>query len=353
MFEVKPGILARIKVANDKQAAIDSALRQIGLSAPGTDPEPKKPQDKKAWDLGAAATSAWNHVPSVADINPFPTVDQPPDIAAFSQAHQAAQATELRSHALDDIKNVAMLSLGAGAAGRGTVGLVQMLRANRAKKTRSGPANLPLPYPADAKTAADGEDTSWLSRLGRFAGGDLASSKGGIPYYQPAVVMGGLGALGLGWTGMDALINNRRQSAMQADLTAAKQQFHDALLGQYDEPVQPMPGKEKTKVAADATMATVGRELDALFAALSAAGEKRAAIDWNNLAGQVGGSYLLYGGLSGGLAGTIAYQQTQKRSREAILEKALQRRQRRKFMQQPTEIYATPEPMVGPDAAAA
>lgn len=325
MLKVRPGILDRMQAAT-KTAGIGETLSAIGSGISDT------------------ASSAWKHVPGPASVLPVPEPHDP-SVAAFLKAQQAQQASTLKADAYNDIKNVAMAGLGIGAAGRGAMGLVQLLRANKPKKTRSGPANLPLPYPA--KSAAVKQAEGWL---GDMLQGNLAGSKTGIPAYQPAMVLGGLGALGLGWKGMDAVINNRRQATANAELESAKQNFHDALIGQYDEPVQVHPTqiegkpKLKAKTASDATMVKVGQELDALFTELSTVTEKQ-AIDWDNLSGQLAGGYGVYAGLTGLGAGALAYQQTQKRSRKAVLDKALKRRQLRKYMQSPTEIYATPEPM--------
>lgn len=262
-----------------------------------------------------------------------------PSGEAFASAVQDMAAGQLKGDAFRDIRNVGLTALGVGAAGRGIVGLIQHMKQNRAKKTRSGPAYLPLPYPA--KTAG-------------FLDGDGATTKGGIPWYGPAMMLGGLGGLGLGWKGMDKVLDARRQREQESELAAARQQFHDALLSQYDEPIKVHPemlsGKKKS--AADDTMVKVGEALDELYDVFQkAAAEEetrpmsKSAIDWSNVAGQAAGGYGMYAGLSGLLTGALVYDKIQKRSRRAVLEKALAKRQRRKFMQQPTEIYATPEPM--------
>lgn len=69
------------------------------------------------------------------------------------------------------------------------------------------------------------------------------------------------------------------------------------------------------------------------------------ALDLSNLAGQAAGGYGMYAGLSGLLTGALVYDKMSKRSRRAVLDSALKKRQRRRFMQQPTEIYAQPEPV--------
>lgn len=254
---------------------------------------------------------------------------------AFSDALQGMAATQLKSDALKDVRNIGLGAVGVGAAGRGLVGLIQMMKANKPKKTRSGPAYLPLPYPAEPTKQAG------------FLGGDAATTKGGVPWYGPAMLMGGLGGLGLGWKGMDKVLDARRQKEEEGELVRAREQFHDALLEQYDAPIKTHPTLMKKRAGDESTMEKVGKALDALYDKFEAAKEeeKVAGVDWSNLAGQAAGGYGMYAGLSGLLTGAMVYDKINKRSRRAILEKALQQRQRRKFMQQPTEIMAVPEPV--------
>lgn len=336
-----------------------------------------------------------------------------PSSLAFADAVQNMATSQLRNDALRDVGTIGLTTLGVGAAGRGLLGLIQMMRSHKARKTRSGPADLPLPYPekvgqfgvgqavGGATTAArplmggasggllgsaaaavpffmrkaagrtPGRLGTALTGLGmlaggvaggmaglgmgastaargagkqaNFLGGDAATTKSGIPWYGPAMLLGGLAGLAGGWKGMDTVIDQRRRREQEEELDAARQEFHDALLGQYAKP--------GAKQAGDDTMVKVGRVLDTLFDKLAGAvtsdapvPEKR-ALDLGNLAGQAAGGYGMYAGLSGLLTGAMIYDKMQKRSRRAILEKALQRRQRRRFMQQPTELYAQPEPV--------
>jgi hypothetical protein len=266
---------------------------------------------------------------------------------SFVDALQEAHVPELRSQAFNDMKNIGMLSLGVGAAGRGGYGLLQMLRANRAKKTRSGPQSLPLPYPvAEEKVGGIGK------QIGDFFGGSEASDKTGLPFYGPAMVGTGLAGLGAGWKGMDMLLGERRKQEAETELEAARQQFHSALLGQYAKP-KALPA---AKTAADETMCKVGEALEALAEKVSGVGDlidRVSNIDTGNLAGQAASGYGTYALLSGLGTGALVYNKMQGRSRRAILEKALQARQRQQSEQRPTEIYATPEPMPAQPAASA
>lgn len=273
----------------------------------------------------------------------------------FADAVGDMAGAQLKADAMRDVRNVALATLGAGAAGRGVVGLLNVLR-GRPKKTRSGPTVLPLPYPAETPPAMM-PPIPEEEKVGGFLAGDAAATKSGIPWYMPAMMLGGLGGLGLGWKGVDAIINRRRKADRESELNTVRQEFHDALLGQYDAPIK-VPSMN-VKKAGDDTMQKVGEALDRLYdqvsntfaalheprAPLSALGGMKRAVDWANLAGGATGAYGTYAGLASLMTGALVYDKMKKRSRRAVLEKALQRRQRRQFMQSPTEIYAVPEPV--------
>jgi hypothetical protein len=258
----------------------------------------------------------------------------------FAGAVQDMAAAQLKSDALADVRNLGLAGLGAGAAGAGLAGLINLLRRTGPKKPRSGPAMLPLPYPV--------EPAAMPTRLkaGGFLAGDAAASKSGIPWYGPAMLAAGLGGIGLGWKGVDALLARRRKRETDSELDSARREFHDALLAQYDAPIKVHPD---LAAAAPTSLAKAAAALDLAFdrfaAALAAPPAEKRAFDWADAGGAALGGYGMYAGLSGLLTGTFVYDKAKKRSQRAVLEKALQRRQRRQFMQQPTEIYAVPEPV--------
>ena len=255
---------------------------------------------------------------------------------AFAGAMQNMANAQLKSDAMKDVGNLGMAALGVGLGGRGLVGLLNLLK-QRPKKPRSGPALLPLPYPAEPKMAG-------------FMGGDSATSKSGIPWYGPAMFFSGLAGLGAGWKGMDAVLDRRRRKELESQTNRARQEFNQAMMASYDHPIQ-------TKLASDTTMQEVGNGLDQVFIKFATLLDMaqtnpllKTAFDAKNMGGAAVGSYGLYAGLSGLLAGSLLYGKTKKRSQAAIIQKALQRRQRRQFMQQPTEIYATPVPVTANSA---
>jgi len=300
-----------------------------------------------------------------------------PQQLVISQAISEAKNTALRESAMGDVGKILGIGLGVGAGARGAVGLHHMLRQNMAgARSTAGSAMLPLPIPAEEededvpkrKAAMDKEATPvpWL------LGGD-ATTKGGIPWYGLSMLAGGLGGLGLGWKGVDAVMESRRKTEREQALDSARQEFHDALLSQYDKPkaVAKSAGDHTFK-GEDCPKCGASMEGDPYSGACNSCGhkwgekkaldealdrlydafvEKQAALsDYlgqgsSNVLGQAMGGYGMYAGLSSLLTGAVVYDKMRKRSRSAVLQKALQRRDRRKFNQSPTEIFATPEPI--------
>ena len=125
------------------------------------------------------------------------------------------------------------------------------------------------------------------------------------------------------------------------------------LLSQYDSPLnQPMP-----KTGGDNPMVKVSRDLDMLWEKLAPTLAKTAGGGFNPLSfvpnpvdpdnwGAAAGTYATAGGLGAPhLRGHRLQQHEEAAPQRAILEKAMQRRQRRQFNQSPTSIYAVPEPV--------
>lgn len=256
----------------------------------------------------------------------------------FAAAYKDMDAQRLRSDALLDVRNLALAALGVGVGARGLAGLYNVMkRSFRGAPQRSGPALLPLPYPVEPDPALD-EEVEQRRRLKaasfmEWFRGDQATSKSGIPWYGPAMLFTGLGALGLGWKGTDMLLDRLRRRQTEEEVEKARGEFRKALLQQYSRPPQ--------KIAA--WQDSLDRTYDMLQSLLLKLPDKQAQLaDW---AGKATNVYGMVGGLGALITGMLVYDRARKRSRRAVLEKALQRRERRKFMQQPTEIYAVPEPV--------
>jgi hypothetical protein len=230
------------------------------------------------------------------------------------------------------------------------VGLFNTFGRDKPKKPRNGPASFSMQYPAQPKIAGYMED------IGNFAGGSSATSKSGLPWYTPAMMGAGLAGVGLGWKGLDVLLEKQRNNEREKQLGKARQQFHDALMSQYNSPVPTHPDLLDKTGSAPVTMEKVGQALDQVwykFSNLLGETLEKESFDLGNAAGAATGMYGAYAGLSGLMAGAFIYDKIKKRSRGAILDKAMERRRRREFMQRPTEINAIPEPTFNEPMSAA
>lgn len=111
-----------------------------------------------------------------------------------------------------------------------------------------------------------------VNKTANFLLGDHAETIQGVPWYAPASALAAIGGGTLGWKGIDAVLANRREKERQDELSAARQEFHDVLIGQYDKPVKSAP-----KQAADAATASIAASLDSLFTTWQ---EKTAGARW-------------------------------------------------------------------------
>lgn len=252
------------------------------------------------------------------------------DLSGFANAVHQTQANNLQGDALNDVKHLALATLGLGGAMRGGIGLYNMAKRSRPKRKVS--PLLSMPYPVAEKA-------------GGFLGGDAATTKAGIPWYGPAMMMAGIGGIGAGWKGVDHVLNKRRERERGNDLSDARQQFHDALMSQYDAPLTGTP-PTASKTASDSTMVKVGEDLDKLYDNF-----EKAAITLGDAAGQGLGMYGMYAAPAALMTGALVYDKARKRQRRAVLDKAIQRRDRRKFNVSPPEITAVPQPFHPPTPA--
>lgn len=252
----------------------------------------------------------------------------------LTDAIDQVAATQMKADAFKDMRNLALLGAGAGVAGRGVVGLINLLKGPRPSTTRlQGPTELPLPLP-------------YRDEKEKVAG---ITEKTSLPYYGPGMMMAGLAGAGLGWKGADMLLDSRRKREREQQLEAARSEFHDALLSQYDAPLQVGSSQARIKSAASVE---VGQALDRLFEQFVQTGnelEKTATMA--DIGGKALSGYGTYAALAALMGGAWAYDKGKKRSRRAVLESALKQRQRNQFAQSPTEIYAVPEPAMMAPAA--
>ena len=240
---------------------------------------------------------------------------------------QQAASQGLRDDALGDVGRVALFSLGLGAAGRGAMGLYNVLKRNMSPpvKTRSRVAVLPLPVKAE-KTAS----------LGGFLLGSNATTKEGIPWYHPAMFLGGLASAYGGWKGIDAILNARRKKDIDEDVEQARREFSQALLGEHSRPVN-------FKAAGDNHLSD---DLDRLFEEFEkAAGVMSSLSPSDDTLGKLLGAYSYYALPAALIGGYAAYSSGKGRQRAKILESALKARAMRRHQQQPEEVFAMPVPV--------
>jgi len=247
---------------------------------------------------------------------------------------QEAATRNLKTQALKDLGRIAVISAGAGAGARGIYGLLNLVRRNVRTRKPTYPAVSPLPLPVPAKE--DEEEEPELAKaagwLGDFFKGNKATTPIGIPWYQPAAMVGGLAAGGLGWHLVDKILDKRRKEEVDSQVERERERFRGALVGQYDEPV---------KISSDEPMEKLAADLDALYDLCM---EKQALFN-PDTAGATLGTYGYYAVPASLMAGWFAYSAARKRQRKNVLKKALERRRRRAYATQPAEIHAVPVPV--------
>jgi hypothetical protein len=249
----------------------------------------------------------------------LPGILQPASHDAFATAANQVATQNLASDAWKDVGNVGLASLGLGAGGAGLIALMKRLHSDKPKRLNV-PNTLPLPYPVEEDEAPE--------RLAK-KGMDI-SMKAGLPWYGPAMMFTGMAGLGAGWKGVDSIMQAQAAKQRQKEIEEAKNEFHQAILSQYDAPIG-----AKAAAAPD----ELSQALDSLYDMV------KTAMTTGDMLGMAGGGYGIYAGLSGLAAGALVYDKMRKRSQRAVLEKALQRRERRRFAMSPSPIYAQPEPM--------
>ena len=263
-------------------------------------------------------------------------------IAALQQRVGQDSQRIINNQMLGDIARVGGTGLAMGVGARGLWGLMNQLSRNTRKPRQSIPGPLEVEIPveeidekyAESKEAAGGvmdwvgqKTNDTLSSAGdaikKYFSSGYASKPSGSPMYLPGVLGAGIGGGAAGWALTDWLMDKRRRQAMKAELEQAKQEYNDALFGK---------------------LSSVLDELyDDLQAAEKQAQEKKA--DAGDLAGMIGGAGLTYAGGSALLAAMAAYENTRKRQRRTLLQRAQKERQRARYESMPSPIYATPVPV--------
>jgi hypothetical protein len=279
---------------------------------------------------GAENSPSWlnplallNKVPAI----PIPQPSSYPKYDTLADDLHAQANSKLQQSAVSDILRTALLAGGAGAAMRGISGLSRMFSGNQ-QPVPSRTVDMPVMYPRnkeeeEEKTARDSD----------------ATSKFGLKYYIPGMVLGApLAAYG-GWAGVDAILDKQRRKKTEADLEAARQEYRNSLLGAY---------KQGSEV--DDSLAVLDSVFDENYAKQAADTEqpgfftnliKKYAPNLPGAATGLAATYAIPAGIGGyALVDSIM----KKRSKRTLLEQAMRERARRQAMQQPAELYAIPTP---------
>lgn len=261
---------------------------------------------KKAWFSGPASV--------------LPSFGGSPSSAVGQQVQQYHNQ-QLQADAKTDIVKALLLAGGIGAAVRGAGGLQDMFTNKRVAPQRV--VEMPVPYPTEDEEKKE-----------KKANNDLATSKIGLNYYLPSMLLGApLAAYG-GWKGVDALLNSQKRDEREQELEEAKRDYEKALLGSY---------KKATAAALDSAFSKLQKTAVSLTTPFTLA---RDVINQYapNLEGAATGGLLTAGLLSAPLGYMLVNKAMKKNSRRSILQKALAERARRQAKTQPPEIYAIPQP---------
>lgn len=223
--------------------------------------------------------------------------------------------SQMQHGAINTILKAMLLAGGTGAAMRGITGL-QNLFSKDEEPVPSRTVDMPVAYPSEEKEAGMNEG---------------ATAPYGLNYFIPGMLLGTPLAAYAGWKGVDAMLDKQRQQKTEDELDRVKKDYQQALLDSY-------------KTAEDGEEVTEDL-LDSVFDQTKSAGvtdfiQKFAP----NLPGAATGLMAAYAipATIGGYA--VVDSVMKKRSKRALLRKAMAERARRQARQQPAELYAIPVP---------
>lgn len=256
--------------------------------------------------------------------------------AGFTDAVQMQHGATLRGDALKQLGRLLLTGAGVGMAGRGLYGLAQLTKRNLSPPTGlSNPTvSVDVPYPAAMLPPEEEEEK--VAGFANFMQGDYAKNPAGIPWMIPATVLGGGASIYGGWKLMDSILDARRKAELKGDVDDARNDFQQALLSEYDRPVQ-TPSLDK--IASDDSL---GADLDRLFLAVKKAGLLEDTLHGSGIAT---GLYGTAAGVAGLAAALGAYNATKKRREQELLAKAHKMRLRNRWAQQPPPLQINPVAM--------
>lgn len=232
----------------------------------------------------------------------------------------------VRSDAVRDIVGTTGLAAAGGVGLAGLLGLAQGRFFGRQR--RPTPAGGPILLPV--RTPHQEEEEKRRGGPIKLA---LESQKANHWWYWPGITLGGVGGAAGGFSLMNHLLQKKRKTEIDEELDKAKQDYHQALLSQYDPAKLPSPAQPPARPTFK--FAALEEDLNQLADATIKSGEL-------GLAGQGLG---VYGALAGLLAlgtGALAYSRTKERDPQKLLDEAVKRRARERWAAHPPEIIAVP-----------
>jgi hypothetical protein len=293
----------------------------------------------------------------MANTDPFDVVVQFAKHAAVAPPQPQTLSDLNTAAGLSDVGHMGIGALAVGAGARGLTGLYNLLKRNIRPPQNPYPGALVTRVPVPVED----EEAPPLSRRRRKSASAAAPAMPATPgvadyrnqwWYAPSML--GAGALGMygGWKSVDDLLNNRREADSTQDVEDSRKDFEQAMLESYPKPRKPSGLPPHGKLAGDQQDETTDAEklsaaLDELYEKLH---EKKADFDWTfgrtmnpDTTQGAAAMYGVYGLGSALLAGKMTYDSGMKTNGQAVLRKAIARRNRKQFAQRPSEMLAVPD----------
>jgi len=240
---------------------------------------------------------------------------------------QAQLQRQLRSEAMRDILNTALLGAGVAGTARGGQGLWNLLtRSGKKLRTRSSVAHLPVPYRPSFK---DEQDKTAADKQAIDTPKPGVTSKPGLWWYMPSMLgAGALGGYG-GWKLIDHVLDKRRRQEIDDEVDESRNEFQEALISQY-------------KRGSDSAL---GVALDELYNKMNKESFDLDSIVSPDTRGRALGAYATYAIPSSILGYLLVKGLADRGSRGKILEKAQRNRALKQQQSRPAELYAVPTPI--------
>jgi hypothetical protein len=243
----------------------------------------------------------------------------------------ASYEEQLRQDALKRILTFAGLGIGLGGLGRLWLGRNRVFGLPALPGVKPRSEVVPVythreeeePEPPAQVKRADG----WLDRASSlFPGGNPARLRD-LPGFLPGVTLASIGGVAGGYSLMDWLLDRKRKSDLEGELSEAQDRYRRSLM------LQAAPvAQAKTAAAA----------LDDLARQYAAAPEP---VKQAFSLGEAKGLYATMALLSALAGGSMAYQFTKQRSPQRLLEEAVKQRARDRWARRPPDIVAEPTPL--------